>query len=54
MAPCLATIQASVFSANVNIYKAMGGGWIVIADTLTTGVAPTPTDELGRGPPPLF
>jgi outer membrane protein, multidrug efflux system len=50
----LATVRASVYSANVNIYKAMGGGWIVAADTLTTGAAPTPTSELGTGPPPLF
>ena len=50
----LATVQASVFSANVNIYKAMGGGWIVAADTLTTGAAPTPASQLGTGPPPLF
>ncbi|HQR11513.1 MAG TPA: efflux transporter outer membrane subunit [Casimicrobiaceae bacterium] len=50
----LATVRASVFSANVGIYKAMGGGWIVAADTLTTGTAPTPPNELGTGPPPLF
>ena len=50
----LESVRASVYSANVNIYKAMGGGWIVAADTLTTGKSPTPTDELGKGPPPLF
>jgi multidrug efflux system outer membrane protein len=50
----LAAVRASVFSANVNIYKAMGGGWIVAADTLTTGKPPTPERELDTGPPPLF
>jgi len=25
-----------------------------VADTLTTGTAPTPASELGTGPPPLF
>ena len=50
----LESVRASVYSANVNIYKAMGGGWIVAADTLTTGTPPTPTDDLGKGPPPLF
>ena len=50
----LATVRASVFSANVAIYKAMGGGWIVAADKMTTGTAPVPPSELGTGPPALF
>jgi len=50
----LEAVRASVYSANVNIYKAMGGGWVVAADTLTTGTLPTPESELGTGPPPLF
>jgi multidrug efflux system outer membrane protein len=50
----LASVQASVYSSNVNIYKAMGGGWITAADTLTTGAPPTPASELGTGLPPLF
>jgi outer membrane protein, multidrug efflux system len=50
----LASVRASVFSAKVGIYKAMGGGWVVAADTLTTGSAPIPASELGTGPPPLF
>lgn len=50
----LATVRASVYSANVNIYKAMGGGWIVAADTLTTGAVPMPASDFGTGPPPLF
>ena len=50
----LATVKASVFSANVAVYKAMGGGWIVAADRMTTGIEPTPASDLGTGPPPLF
>ena len=50
----LATVRASVFSSAVNTYKAMGGGWVTAADTLTTGAPPTPASELGTGPPPLF
>ena len=50
----LASVQASVYSSNVNIYKAMGGGWIVVADTMTTATPPVPASELGTGPPPLF
>jgi multidrug efflux system outer membrane protein len=50
----LESVRASVYSANVNIYKAMGGGWIVAAYTFTSGTLPTPADDLGRGPPPLF
>jgi outer membrane protein, multidrug efflux system len=50
----LESVRASVFSANVNIYKAMGGGWVVAADTLTTGKPPMPESELGTGLPPLL
>ncbi len=50
----LATVRASVFAANVGIYKAMGGGWIVTADRMTTVAPPVPASELGTGPPPLF
>jgi multidrug efflux system outer membrane protein len=28
----LANVRAQVFSSNVNIYKAMGGGWVTLAD----------------------
>ena len=38
----LASVRASVFSSNVNIYKAMGGGWVVDADRATTGGQTTP------------
>ena len=44
----LATVRARCCSAIVNIYKAMGGGWVAAADTLTTGNAPVPVNELGR------
>ncbi|MFO1414459.1 MAG: efflux transporter outer membrane subunit [Burkholderiales bacterium] len=38
----LAAIRASVFAASVNIYKAMGGGWVVAADRMTGDTAPPP------------
>jgi len=48
----LASIRAQVFASSVNIYKAMGGGWVTQADRLTSGTpAPPPTSAL---PPPLF
>jgi len=47
-------VRASVFSSAANTYKAMGGGWVTTADTLTTGAPPTPASELGIGLPPLF
>ena len=48
----LASMRASVFSSSVNIYKAMGGGWVVEADQLTGSSTPAPaTSAL---PPPLF
>jgi hypothetical protein len=37
----------------VNIYKNMGGGWIVDADRLTGDTA-RPAAERGTGRPPLF
>jgi multidrug efflux system outer membrane protein len=40
----LASVRASVFSSAANTYKAMGGGWVATADTLTTGGTPTPVD----------
>jgi len=48
----LASIRAQVFASAVNIYKAMGGGWVAQADQRTgsTPRAP-PTSAL---PPPLF
>ena len=48
----LASIRAQVFGSAVNIYKAMGGGWISMADQRTGSTPPPPpTSAL---PPPLF
>ena len=49
----LAAVRASVFSSTVNIYKAMGGGWVVEADQLTGDRAP-PVADRSTGMPPLF
>jgi len=49
----LASLRASVFSSSVNIYKAMGGGWVVEADKMTGDTAPPPADR-DTGFPPLF
>lgn len=49
----LASLRASVFSSSVTIYKAMGGGWVVEADRLTSDAAPPPA-ERSTGIPPLF
>jgi multidrug efflux system outer membrane protein len=49
----LASLRASVFSSSVNIYKAMGGGWIVEADEMTGDTAPPPADR-STGMPSLF
>jgi multidrug efflux system outer membrane protein len=49
----LASVRASLFASSVNIYKAMGGGWVVSADAMTGDRAP-PAAERGTGLPPLF
>ena len=49
----LVTVRASLFSSAVNIYKNMGGGWILEADQLT-GDHAMPAAERGTGRPPLF
>jgi multidrug efflux system outer membrane protein len=49
----LASVRASLFVSSVNIYKAMGGGWIVTADAMTDDRAP-PASGRGTGLPPLF
>ncbi len=49
----LAAVRASVFTSSVNIYKAMGGGWLVDADRMTGDSAPPPA-ERSKGMPPLF
>jgi multidrug efflux system outer membrane protein len=48
----LASIRAQVFGSSVNIYKAMGGGWVGQADR-TTGSTPPPPPSSAL-PPPLF
>ncbi len=48
----LAAIRASVFASSVNIYKAMGGGWIGQADGMTGSTPGTPPPS--ALPPPLF
>jgi outer membrane protein, multidrug efflux system len=48
----LASIRAQVFVSSVNLYKAMGGGWVTQADRLT-GSAPT-APPASAWPPPLF
>jgi len=48
----LVSIRASVFASSVNIYKAMGGGWITRADAMT-GNTPAPPPP-SAWPPPLF
>ncbi len=49
----LASVRAQVFSSSVNVYKAMGGGWVVEADKLTGERAP-PVADRGTGLPPAF
>ena len=49
----LASLRAQVFTSSVNIYKAMGGGWVVAADRMTGDQAPPPA-ERDTGFPPLF
>jgi multidrug efflux system outer membrane protein len=48
----LASLRAQVFASSVNIYKAMGGGWVAQADRLTGSTPPPP--PASAVPPPLF
>jgi multidrug efflux system outer membrane protein len=48
----LASSRAQVFNSSVTLYKAMGGGWVAQADSLT-GSAPPPAPASAL-PPPLF
>jgi len=50
----LASVRASVFSSNVNIYKAMGGGWVTDADRATTGGTTIPVTDKVDAKQPLF
>ncbi len=47
-----ASIRASLFASAVNIYKAMGGGWVTQADRRTGSTPPPP--PASALPPPLF
>jgi multidrug efflux system outer membrane protein len=49
----LASVRAQVFASSVNIYKAMGGGWVDIARNTTAGGPETtpPVDALQKLPP---
>lgn len=48
----LASIRAQLFASAVNIYKAMGGGWVAQADQRTGSSPPDPAPS--ALPPPLF
>jgi multidrug efflux system outer membrane protein len=48
----LASVRAQVFTSSVNIYKAMGGGWVDLADR-ATGTRNVPISE-GAARQPLF
>ncbi len=51
----LASVRASMLTSSVNIYKAMGGGWVALAgDATGTPTAAKPTADALRAPPPLF
>jgi multidrug efflux system outer membrane protein len=49
----LAAVRASVFASAANTYKAMGGGWVIEAEKLTTVGNPAPVDARA-GRQPLF
>ncbi len=46
----LASIRAQVFASSVNLYKAMGGGWVTRADSLTGGVPMPAASQPARQP----
>ncbi|WP_300319177.1 efflux transporter outer membrane subunit [Accumulibacter sp.] len=48
----LMAIRAQLLASSVNIYKAMGGGWVTQADRLTAGGGRPPPGEAAG--PPLF
>ncbi len=48
----LASVRASVFTSAANTYKAMGGGWVTVADDLSGSAPAAATAPPGR--PPLF
>jgi multidrug efflux system outer membrane protein len=48
----LASLRAQVYASAVNLYKAMGGGWVSQADQLTGSTPAAPAAS--AVPPPLF
>ena len=51
----LASVRAQVFSSSVNIYKAMGGGWVTLADKASVPeAASAPSAEERAQRVPLF
>ena len=46
----LASVRAQVVSSSVNIYKAMGGGWVDLADRATGSAAPPISERTARQP----
>jgi outer membrane protein, multidrug efflux system len=51
----LANVRATMLTSSVNVYKAMGGGWVSLASDATGTVpASKPTADALRAPPPLF
>jgi multidrug efflux system outer membrane protein len=48
----LASLRASLFASAANTYKAMGGGWVNAADSLTGNALPEAAASPGL--PPLF
>ena len=48
----LASLRAQVYASAVNLYKAMGGGWVGQADQITGGTPAAP--PASAVPPPLF
>jgi multidrug efflux system outer membrane protein len=50
----LASVRAAVFSSSVNVYKAMGGGWVTSADRMTSDGKAVPVSDRIDAPQPLF
>ena len=46
----LAAIRASVFASSVNIYQAMGGGWVDLADRATGSASPPISERAAQQP----
>ena len=48
----LAAVRARLFASAANVYKAMGGGWVDVADRLTGSAIPPA--RVADPPVPLF